>query len=838
MDVCQSCSVSADYKNMPIPMNMSSTQRPQQLFVDIVHYERVKNERDVIQHLIRVFEQKSEEKYRAFIKRLQQNQAQKKNLEEHKNITCSYCASKSAAETPVVYASQSDPYYNEDKQKWAQQLINSLQTVISNIMPSVNRAAETPPAALTTLKTELSRLDTVARSLALTDADFTSLYNLPNQISLALQAVPRKSGETNRIDVIAKCYGTAADLTTTFAKIRISGLLDVITVAKTKLTGDENQTTLATVKTLETQLTTLKGSLSTSNLSQVTIYGESLATALAGSNLSGNDKIPLTDRISYLYRDQVNALKSYDTIYQMALSADEDRNNVFSLVSNLVTSLVGTFAPIDLGNITSEISSASLAGALQTLRAINTRYPSLLSSEQTIVNNALAPLQTMKVGEYLGAVWAYFIASTVLAMNPAATMETIKNAITAYEAEVADSQLTLVQNMATCMKNITSSNGMCNFIGVNGSSETYTIYYTANGSSTVSINSILLNRSNSQNANNAGLLLKVTQAAQAQKSNIITQYNEYQTKAAEEKAKADASLQATQQKLTDFETFTQTIYDEQLMAQAIGLKSMTLPSAVVAVLIERYMPKEVSVLNDIYSQLYYSNMGSSVGNAVLDAISQYVNAATYFTFASYIGQQPAVGAGGSNSSGNVYPGTLDSAQSKLDTERTKASAYLQETQNAIIVVDQQIKKVQEDIKLTEGQKGSIISKLKVYKDNFNSILGSLVLLQNYLAPLTIGHGTVNGTFTVNGGESQWQSRLEILEDTIISGISGNAVVGGMFSVQATVQADQQSYADTGQNYQLELQMHLTSMQQEWTVVATSLQLLNQMYLSLARSLVG
>lgn len=262
---------------------------------------------------------------------------------------------------------------------------------------------------------------------------------------------------------------------------------------------------------------------------------------------------------------------------------------------------------------------------------------------------------------------------------------------------------------------------------------------------------------------------------------------------------------------------------------------MALPSAVASVLIDRYMPKEVGFLNGIYDQLYYSNLGSSVGNAMIDAISEYVNAATYFNFASYVGQQPAVGEKGKD----VFPGTADSARNKLETERQKAAAYLKSTQDAETVLEEQLKRVTEDPKISNEQRTRIIDSLNNYRDNLNAISGSLVLLQNYLAPLSVSDGDVAGTFKVTGGEEQWQARLEILEDALVSGVnSGNAISGGMFPLQATIQSDQQSYADMGQNYQLELQMHLTSMQQEWTVVATSLQVLNQMYLSLARSLMG
>ena len=100
---------------------------------------------------------------------------------------------------------------------------------------------------------------------------------------------------------------------------------------------------------------------------------------------------------------------------------------------------------------------------------------------------------------------------------------------------------------------------------------------------------------------------------------------------------------------------------------------------------------------------------------------------------------------------------------------------------------------------------------------------------------------VAGVFEVQNGKpgtnnTNWRLFLQTLEDTVVSGEVGSAVNIGMFQMQALVHSNQQAYADMGQNFQLELQMHLTSMQQEWMVVATSLQLLNQIYLGLARNL--
>ena len=282
----------------------------------------------------------------------------------------------------------------------------------------------------------------------------------------------------------------------------------------------------------------------------------------------------------------------------------------------------------------------------------------------------------------------------------------------------------------------------------------------------------------------------------------------------------------------------------QLLAQSYEIRSLPLPSAVAAVLIDRYMPKEIDYLTQMKADLYYSNLGSSVGNAMIDAISQFVNGATYFNFASFAGQQPMTAM-----ATDTFPGSMETAQAKLALEKQQSKLYLEYANKALEEVKTQLARVQNDTVITNEQRLRITDALQGYADNLNAISGSLVLLQIYLNPLRVGVRDGNqgggdtgkdpeGTFHVFGGQDQWQARLETLEDALVSGLPSNIISGGLFPVQASVQADQQAFADMGQSYQLEMQMHMTAMQQEWTVVATSLQILNQIYLGLTRKLAG
>lgn len=680
------------------------------------------------------------------------------------------------------------------------------------------------------IQAEVQRL--VAAGTNLTNEDFTLLYSLPKQIFTAMQRAETLTG-TQKVEFtneLADQFGNEQTLVQTFADIRIEGFQDILTAIKALLTTEQFEVFLPIEQKL-LELSSHMSKFTEQELLEVANAGENFATVIRESELSRNDKIFFCQNISDLYEDQVSALNSFDTVIAGSVYVNQHQGTVFSLVTNFMTSLMGTFAPIDLSTANIDVTSASISGALQTARAINSRFKELTANQKQLVNNAVESLKRFRIDQYLGAVWAYFVAATVLANKPSATMTEVGQAINAAAEEITGSGFGLAYGMKQAMDQIVTNSGQFT-LGTTGTNtyENYTIY--SNDNSKVSVNKVLLN------FGSTGFLPKVTSWAQSFAETTARAYFRYKALAAVESETIQSQVEELQNEQKQFNSLEQNLYAQQLVAQASEVRAMPLPSAVASVLIDRYMPKEVDFLNSIYGELYYSNLGSSVGNAMIEAIAQYVNGATYFNFASYVGQQPAVGAGSGSGGDNTFPGSQESAQAKLDRERDQAALYLAATQKALTTLKEQKERVLEDNTITNEQRTTILDSLALYQDNLNTISGSLVLLQVYLSPLSVSAGDVAGTFKVTGGQEQWQSRLEILEDALVSGLVGNSINGGMFPLQATIQADQQGFADLGQNFQLELQMHLTSMQQEWTVVATSLQILNQMYLSLARSLIG
>lgn len=831
-----SSSILALCRRLPTDLSLKvPVQQPQQLLEQVFHYENIISEKFIVQRLLQVLEQKSNESYRHLQERMHKYDAEQstgmKSLcavaRHEKPLSSSSDSISVVATTPGTGTPGSTSeitYYNGIKQNWAKNLITGINTVLTKIMAFVNGSSNREE--FNRIQAEVQRL--IAAGTNLTNEDFTLLYSLPEQIFTAMQRAETLTGaqKVEFTNELADQIGNEQTLVQTFADIRIEGFQDILTAIKALLTTEQFEVFLP----IEQQLLELSSHMpnfTEEELLGIASVGENFATVIRESELPRNDKIFFCQNISDLYEDQVSALNSFDTVIAGSVYVNQHQGTVFSLVTNFMTSLMGTFAPIDLSTANIDVTSASISGALQTARAINSRFKELTENQKLLVNNAVQSLKTFQVDQYLGAVWAYFVAATVLANKPSATMTEVGQAINAAAEEMTGSGFELAAGMKQAMNNIVAANGQ-----FTPHSESYTIYSNGNNNGKVTVNAILLN------FGSTGFLPNVTSKATTNAETTARAYFQYKALAAVASETIQSQVEDLQNKQKQFNSLEQNLYAQQLVAQASEVRAMPLPSAVASVLIDRYMPKEVDFLNSIYGELYYSNLGSSVGNAMIEAIAQYVNGATYFNFASYVGQQPAVGAGSGSGGDNTFPGSQESAQAKLDRERNQAALYLAATQKALTTLKEQKERVLEDNTITNEQRTTILDSLALYQDNLNTISGSLVLLQVYLSPLSVSAGDVAGTFKVTGGQEQWQSRLEILEDALVSGLVGNSINGGMFPLQATIQADQQGFADLGQNFQLELQMHLTSMQQEWTVVATSLQILNQMYLSLARSLMG
>lgn len=825
-------SISKDYtkiENLFLPTNQ---KKP--LFLNcVMQFQKTEIERNAIQSVLSLLDNDVQDSYEQLISSLSQN-------------TLATTAQPSNNPAAITYDPPSlNPLYNASKQAWAHNVLEDFLAVVSKATEAVFLRPQLPPTTTDTttafktlqdLEALLTKLVNKAKNGELSTEDFDKFYLLPDEIFAAIQAYPFEGNQKVLFsNQLLAALGEDASIEQVFADIRIEGLQDILNIVQTKLSPEE----FASFQELQSLIDSLReyvDPFQTEGFDTILQTSEALADAIIKTSLPSNEKIELCRNIADLYRDQVLSIKNLDNVLNETIFINARMRSLFTDICSLVEFIMGSFAPIGLNETTIEVTNASIAGSLQAIRAIDARFHELTADQQKLVNETVAKLNDFKGGDYIGAVWAYFTAATVISSNDSVSMNDVKQALTA-QANTVVSSFTLAQTLKTSMQNIVAAD--CRFItNVDGVNRDYTICSVDNNSNKVVLNPVLLN------FGSRGFLPNITLAANNHAETSARAFFRFRALTQVESAKLESTLQGSEHFLQRITQLRKDLLSYQLLAQSYEIRSLPLPSAVAAVLIDRYMPKEIDYLTQMKADLYYSNLGSSVGNAMIDAISQFVNGATYFNFASFAGQQPMTAM-----ATDTFPGSMETAQAKLALEKQQSKLYLEYANKALEEVKTQLARVQNDTVITNEQRLRITDALQGYADNLNAISGSLVLLQIYLNPLRVGVRDGNqgggdtgkdpaGTFHVFGGQDQWQARLETLEDALVSGLPSNIISGGLFPVQASVQADQQAFADMGQSYQLEMQMHMTAMQQEWTVVATSLQILNQIYLGLTRKLAG
>lgn len=825
-------SISKDYtkiENLFLPTNQ---KKP--LFLNyVMQFQKTEIERNAIQNVLSLLDNDVQDSYEQLISSLSQN-------------TLASTAQPSNNPAAITYDPPSlNPLYNASKQAWTHNVLEDFLAVVNTAEKKATEMALTqplplPPTALQPLKdlaALLTKLVNKAKNGELSTEDFDTFYLLPDQIFAAIQAFPFEGHQKVLFsNQLLAAFGEDASIEQVFADIRIEGLQDILNIVQTKLSPEE----FASFQELQTLIDTLREYVDpfhTEGFDTILQTSEALAEAIIKTSLPSNEKIELCRNIADLYRDQTLSIKNLDKVLNETIYINARIHSLFTDICSLVEFIMGSFAPIGLNETTIEVTNASIAGSLQAIRAIDARFHELTADQQTLVNETVEKLNDFKGGDYIGAVWAYFTAATVISSKDSVSMDEVKQALTA-QANTVVSSFALAKTLKTSMDSIVKADGKFKTT-VDGVAREYTIFSADNNNTNKAIlNPILLN------FGSRGFLPNITLAANNHAETSARAFFRFRALAQVESAKLESTLQGSEDFLQKITQLRKDLLSYQLLAQSYEIRSLPLPSAVSAVLIDRYMPKEIDYLTQMKADLYYSNLGSSVGNAMIDAISQFVNGATYFNFASFAGQQPMTAM-----ATDTFPGSMETAKAKLALEKQQTKLYLGYATKALEEVKTQLDRVQNDTVITNEQRLRITDALQGYADNLNAISGSLVLLQIYLNPLSVGvrDGTQGGgdtgkdpegTFHVFGGQDQWQARLETLEDALVSGLPSNIISGGLFPVQASVQADQQAFADMGQSYQLEMQMHMTAMQQEWTVVATSLQILNQIYLGLTRKLAG
>ena len=260
-------------------------------------------------------------------------------------------------------------------------------------------------------------------------------------------------------------------------------------------------------------------------------------------------------------------------------------------------------------------------------------------------------------------------------------------------------------------------------------------------------------------------------------------------------------------------------------AAAKGGEAGSLPDQFQKAIINHYMPQQEAYLMELAELLMFDNMGASIGNSLLNIITDFSAAATNFDFSNFL----------HGDGKGEFSGTPTQAQNQISKETSNAYKDLQEIKNAINKIDSEVKNIENDKNLTASQKQDMISKLQSIKANLQVSEGQVSNLYDLLKQLHVHPGSDSKHFKITGPEG-WEKSLSQDENLVINGDPKSKPPGGLVQISSDVNTFQQTYSDQGQNQQMMLQMRMTEIQQEWTVVSTALQLLNQMYMTVSQSI--
>jgi predicted nuclease with TOPRIM domain len=259
---------------------------------------------------------------------------------------------------------------------------------------------------------------------------------------------------------------------------------------------------------------------------------------------------------------------------------------------------------------------------------------------------------------------------------------------------------------------------------------------------------------------------------------------------------------------------------------AQGASAGSLPNQFQHAILNHYMPNQEKYLMELAELLMFDNMGAEIGNALLNLTTDFSAAATNFDFSNFL-----------HSDGKgQFSGTPTQAKAQLSKEQAAVSRDIGECNKAINKINSELKSIENNKNLTQSQKTQLEKQLNDIKSNLIMARGQLYYLQSILSTLTVEPGKDSKHFTIVSTTYNWQQDLSTGENIVINGNPKAKPPGGLVQIGSDINTFQQTYSDQGQNQQMMLQMRMTEIQQEWTVVSTALQILNQMYMSVAQAI--
>lgn len=316
----------------------------------------------------------------------------------------------------------------------------------------------------------------------------------------------------------------------------------------------------------------------------------------------------------------------------------------------------------------------------------------------------------------------------------------------------------------------------------------------------IKINSLNANFSSSSKS----ILTNFTAAATAYTANLQSQINELTTQY-ERLDPGEAPF--TTQRKTTVESW---------------LEATNLGSAMIFLVLNSQLPKQQTFLEPLIQEINYNNLAANAVNDLLAITTAFPTTSVYYNLSSYLVQ--------SKEGVDLFYGDYFETTTALAREREYISRDSDRCRRAQQLTDQLITKINALSGISSAQKSSMLNAAYMYGYILTITFDQLIILDALLLNLKIEAERKDGNYNKDvfkiTGPTDWISVLSTLEGFVANGFSHNDPIAGLGPLYTQIQSDQQNYLTQSQTQQLNLQNQMTNVQQEWTLMSTSLQVLN------------
>lgn len=298
-------------------------------------------------------------------------------------------------------------------------------------------------------------------------------------------------------------------------------------------------------------------------------------------------------------------------------------------------------------------------------------------------------------------------------------------------------------------------------------------------------------------------------------------------------AAAAAAPPAVRSTQNDFAKKVKAINTKRTVVRNVTYNGRSLPDAFAHALLKKFMPRQEEHMMNLAMLLFFQNFGAGMCNAFLGEMIGWSDSASHYGMNDWINSRRREG------QNNLWSGDWNQANARIADERARANRDIEaidRLRGPNGVLARKLAEAKEELRPENYAK--IEREINALERQLGRARQSLVALNDSLARIRFEDAGGGNFRLVDANMLPELNDLKRKESNVINGDPNFAPDqrGGLLTISSKLTTDQQNYSSLGQQQQIKLQMEMTTTQQEWSLIATMLQMLNQIYISLSQAI--